>query len=743
VFVSELVPGAALGGYRIMERVCGSATGTVYRASQPALDRNVLLHVASAAEGSPEAARFIAEARALAAVRHPSVPAVYEAGYLDGLLFASMQHALGRPLAEVVNEGPIPPERAVALIEQIVGGTEALLQAGEQARLAPESVLVQQENATLLPLLLAPGEGAAPTSASVAALLKSLVGERPGRLEKVLRAPTRFGSSMELAEAARAALAAPRRGTRRRRWPAFAALGGVAALTAVGLAVRHDEQGAPERASTNAPSARIVATIPVGGEPGSVAFYDGSLWVATFQRRLVRVDARTNQVVGTPLRFSSGKGDSNMTVRAGDGAVYVSDGAAGVLVRVDARTGRISKRVRLAGAIDSLLPAGSRVWISRSLSTQALRRSEVVPLDARTLAPVGDGVGVGSGPLDLEADGNAVLVSGAGDGTITRVEPGRRPRRRLVNGQAMDSALAAGKLWVPSPSDGGLTVIDPSLARPPLRTLHLGIVANATALGDALWIVRKDGIDPTSSSSLLRLDPESERVVGRPLKLGETGWPQPGGDSLWFGAASRRAVLRVSATRRRPLPRAPERAPEGLLQSGPLLPGRVSADRGGVTVSLAATDRSWVGLVRRENVELRRSEDRLTALTVTTPEVLLDEKGGAKPARTAEQVERHLRTHAFLNIARRVSRRVGGLPAHTYAVRLSRRAPPAPFCPARCAPVYGTGNFTGGVESGSTVEISVLEISEKPVLVVAEWATARGAVLARRLRDTLKLTAAR
>ena len=268
-------------------------------------------------------------------------------------------------------------------------------------------------------------------------------------------------------------------------------------------------------------------------------------------------------------------------------------------------------------------------------------------------------------------------------------------------------------------------------------------MTNAIKLGDAVWVVRKDGVDPGSESSLLRLDPRSERVQGRALRLGDVGWPQAGGDSLWFGAPSRRAVLRVSASTETPGRRAAERAPEGVLRSGPLEPGRLSTVRDGVAVSLSVTDRSWVGVAPREYVELRHFEARTAAVSVAVPEVLLDEKGGAKPARAAAQVERHLRTHAHIDVKRSVAERVGGVPARTFSLRLGRRAPPAPFCRNRCAPLWAKGNITGGVEGGSAVEISVLEMSDRPVLVVAEWSTSRGAALAGALRDTLKLTAAR
>ena len=435
---SELIAGAALGEYRISERVGEFATGTVYRASQPALDRDVLLHVASAAPGGLEAERFMGRARALAGVSHPSVPEVYETGAADGMLFASMRFAPGRPLAEVAAEGPVPPERAVDLVDRIVDGIEALRRSGDQARFAPEAVLVTESDATLLPLSVALGAGSESTPESVGALLKSLVGERPGALRSVLRHPARFGSSTELAQAARAALGAPQQLPARRKPAVLAAVGVGSVLVLVAVAVLLRDEGGPQRVSPNALPARIVATIPVGGQPGSIAFHKGSLWVATTQRQLVRIDARTNQVVGAPLRFSSGRGESNLTLRAGTDALYVSDGAAGLLVRIDPQSGRITKRVRFPGAIDSLLPVRSRVWVGRSPSPES-SRAEIVPLDTRTLKQIGAGVAVGSGPLDLEADDGAVLVSGAGDGTITRrARPSAAATTRCRPGAGLD-----------------------------------------------------------------------------------------------------------------------------------------------------------------------------------------------------------------------------------------------------------------------------------------------------------------
>jgi serine/threonine-protein kinase len=85
----------------------------VYRALDPSLDREVALKVLRPhLAADPEVRRrFLAEARAIARLRHPNIAIVYEVGEAGGRPFFSMELIEGRTLAQMVSPGqglPLP-----------------------------------------------------------------------------------------------------------------------------------------------------------------------------------------------------------------------------------------------------------------------------------------------------------------------------------------------------------------------------------------------------------------------------------------------------------------------------------------------------------------------------------------------------------------------------------------------------------------------------------------------------------
>ncbi len=137
---------AEFAGYRI-ERVLGrGGMGIVYLARQPALDRLVALKVIrpDLADDPTFRARFRSESRTAAVIEHPHVVTVFGAGEADGLLYVAMRYVPGRDLGRIVSsEGPIAPEAAAGLIDQVAGGLDAVHAAGLVHRdVKPGNVIV-------------------------------------------------------------------------------------------------------------------------------------------------------------------------------------------------------------------------------------------------------------------------------------------------------------------------------------------------------------------------------------------------------------------------------------------------------------------------------------------------------------------------------------------------------------------------------------------------------------------------
>jgi predicted Ser/Thr protein kinase len=117
-----------IGGYRMEEVVGRGAMGVVYKATQLALTRPVAVKLIS-----PEYAtdrrfreRFKRESRLAASVEHASVIPVYEAGEDDGLLFIAMRYVDGVDLGVLVERlGPLPPQRAAAIVAEVAGALDA------------------------------------------------------------------------------------------------------------------------------------------------------------------------------------------------------------------------------------------------------------------------------------------------------------------------------------------------------------------------------------------------------------------------------------------------------------------------------------------------------------------------------------------------------------------------------------------------------------------------------------------
>ncbi len=117
-------PGERLGGrYVVIEKLGSGGFGSVHRAKDTQLDREValkLLHGFARTVSSDELDAAISEGRALAQLQHPNIVPIFDAGRLDGVPFLSMGLVRGRSLDRVIAaEGVFALPRAVHLIEQL------------------------------------------------------------------------------------------------------------------------------------------------------------------------------------------------------------------------------------------------------------------------------------------------------------------------------------------------------------------------------------------------------------------------------------------------------------------------------------------------------------------------------------------------------------------------------------------------------------------------------------------------
>ena len=121
-------PGDRVAGYVLEAQIGTGGMAVVFRARDERLGRPVALKLLAPGLAADEGfrQRFIRESRAAAAVDHPNIIPVYEAGEADGALFIAMRYVQGGDARTLIDEnGPLPPGRAWAIISQVAGALDS------------------------------------------------------------------------------------------------------------------------------------------------------------------------------------------------------------------------------------------------------------------------------------------------------------------------------------------------------------------------------------------------------------------------------------------------------------------------------------------------------------------------------------------------------------------------------------------------------------------------------------------
>ncbi|HUZ24793.1 MAG TPA: protein kinase [Streptosporangiaceae bacterium] len=125
---SEIAPGGQLAGYQIEAEIGRGGMAIVYRALDVKLGRTVALKILAPrlAEDQSFRRRFIHESRAAAAVDHPHIVPVFEAGESDGCLFIAMRYVgTGDVRTLLERQGRLSVPRAVAITAQVASALDA------------------------------------------------------------------------------------------------------------------------------------------------------------------------------------------------------------------------------------------------------------------------------------------------------------------------------------------------------------------------------------------------------------------------------------------------------------------------------------------------------------------------------------------------------------------------------------------------------------------------------------------
>ena len=139
--------GSVVEGYRI-ERLLGrGGMGEVYEANQLLLNRRVAFKVVRTDRAGDESflERFRREGRLQAALEHPHVVGVYEAGELPEGLFLAMRLVDGPALSELIARRELDAGRTVRLLRPVAEALDSAHAVGLVHRdVKPQNILVEQ-----------------------------------------------------------------------------------------------------------------------------------------------------------------------------------------------------------------------------------------------------------------------------------------------------------------------------------------------------------------------------------------------------------------------------------------------------------------------------------------------------------------------------------------------------------------------------------------------------------------------
>jgi serine/threonine protein kinase len=138
-----------VAGYEILGELGRGGMGVVYHARQVKLNRAVALKMILAGQhaGAETAARFLAEAAAVAKLQHPNIVQIFHIDEHAGYPYFEMEYVGGGSLADRLHGTPRPPREAARLVETLA---RAMAQAHRQGvvhrDLKPANILLTIED---------------------------------------------------------------------------------------------------------------------------------------------------------------------------------------------------------------------------------------------------------------------------------------------------------------------------------------------------------------------------------------------------------------------------------------------------------------------------------------------------------------------------------------------------------------------------------------------------------------------
>lgn len=140
--------GTRFGRYQLEELLGEGAMARVYKAYDPATDCHVALKILKEAWRADRevVGRFLSEARAAGALRHPNIVGIRDAGEIEAVPYIVMELVDGPSLAQLIRErGRLPVPTAVRIVRQLAQALDYAHGRGRVHRdVKPSNVLLEQ-----------------------------------------------------------------------------------------------------------------------------------------------------------------------------------------------------------------------------------------------------------------------------------------------------------------------------------------------------------------------------------------------------------------------------------------------------------------------------------------------------------------------------------------------------------------------------------------------------------------------
>jgi virginiamycin B lyase len=240
---------------------------------------------------------------------------------------------------------------------------------------------------------------------------------------------------------------------------------------------------------------RTTASRRLGGPAIAVAVGYRSVWALDSLSTLYRIDPRTARVTKR-IRIQAA---ASYNIWIGAGSVWVAEDQAARIVRVSPTRNKVVARIRVGDGPADMAFAGGSAWVMDHRD-RTLFRIETAANRATRLATIGDAED--AAPERLVLFDGSLWITGRGM-PLLQVDPASGHARRSIDirGTGIDVVAAAGAVWVP------------------VRTLAVDRTGFPTMA--AVRRVAADGTVTTAASAQGRVDVHGLVAVGRAVWLAD------------------------------------------------------------------------------------------------------------------------------------------------------------------------------------------------------------------------------